>query len=1449
MKKKYIKSVFFFLMIMLLMIGITTVSATQNNDTNENNIHKTITQDTVKTSSQTNNINKEEIKTKENNDIKINKSEKYNTIHKDNLNTTEITKTKTSGEVSKENAYLYWNYPSEFQVMFNQQSQYQTEVTLKDENNNPITDGNVIFKFNNVETTTFNRGYGGYVAYYTPTSVGNVTINVTFTGSEIYNSVSLYKTIEVKKNNINLQSSFEHSKIQVGETTILHGHVNPTNNYRYFVGKPVVISVNGINYTKIIDDNNNFSFEFTPKTVSEYLITVTCTGDEYFEDAINNCHITVIDKHVAHLTANLDTEYGTLGDSGVLNGYLYDNNDRRISNQKILIRYMDEEYEVNTDENGEFLHEIKFNITGKYDVNLLFEGTSDYSEDDISLDFEVVDKQNNSVLTIDNITGYNGDTIFYGDKIYVNGKLTDSAGNPLSNIIYIENNSYFAYNGSFSVPYTVKGLGNVNITLLFKGSEDFKPVKCNKTIYVKGKLNLTIDKIPVSRDVDAGTIVHITGKLTDPFNNPMQNTNITLKLNNEDVKIAVLTDEEGVYSYNYTPFYAGENIISVDYSGNNSIYEGHNSYWFIVNDPRKYTSIYLNYKSNDTMEMYYGNYTTDRNLGDNITVYGLIEDNNNTPANVGTIIMSYNNVNYTLNVDDKGYFEYPVTLNYLGTHTFVAFFGGNENYTPERSWTNIHVIKEKVVNIHIEDSDIYYVNLNETHVIKGYIYDRAGNKIPNQKILIRYEDKEYVVYSDKNGDFTYNIKFDTLGSRRIYIIYEGTEDYVDASYDLYLRAVKQNGTVLTINSVTGDKNNLIYYGGNIIINGTLKDSKGTPMKNERIYNNIFGTVYDYYYARTNENGSFSLKMPVDCTGPINLTVLFTGNENFKRATVTLPITILNKSISLDKINTVYINSQVKIGGEFIGDVDLNVIVNDELIDIVHTNKKGRFNYTFNASVLGINNITVSYNGNSSYPSTTASTSFNVSKQDLKIKIDPIKQTVYGENTIITGKFTSANGTVRANAALKLLINGKSGSTRTDANGIFTYTTKVGVVGVNNVSVSHSGGSTFNPVNVSATFKKVKQNLVITLNTIKQSALGDNITITGKLTDANGVVRANTGVKLLINTGRATVKTDGKGVFTYVTNIGKLGKNNVTVSHPGGANYNPTNKTTTYTKTKQNLVITINPIKQTTQGDNITITGKLTDANGKIRANTGVKLLINTGRATVKTDSKGVFTYITTLGKVGKNNVTVSHLGGANFNPTSTSTTYIILKKDLKIVINNIKQVKYGDKVTITGKFTDAKGVIRANASVKVFINGKSASARTDSKGVFTFTSKVGVVGINNVTVGHAGGTNYNPVYVNKTFTMIKQDLKITLDPIKQVKSGANVTITGKFTDANGVIRKNSKVNIYVNGVYGSAVTDNKGLFKYSVKVTSVGQNKVVASHSGGANYNPFSTNSTFTVVK
>ncbi|MEE3418838.1 MAG: Ig-like domain repeat protein, partial [Methanosphaera sp.] len=92
------------------------------------------------------------------------------------------------------------------------------------------------------------------------------------------------------------------------------------------------------------------------------------------------------------------------------------------------------------------------------------------------------------------------------------------------------------------------------------------------------------------------------------------------------------------------------------------------------------------------------------------------------------------------------------------------------------------------------------------------------------------------------------------------------------------------------------------------------------------------------------------------------------------------------------------------------------------------------------------------------------------------------------------------------------------------------------------------------------------------------------------------------------------------------------------------------------------VVTYEPISDVTLGENVTITGTFTDANGKAVTNSNVKITINGKKYYAKTDSTGKYTLSVATTKEGVNNVTIGYSGSAKYNAFETSTTFTVLKK-------------------------------------------------------------------------------------------------------------------------------------------------------------------------------------------
>ncbi|MEE1117012.1 hypothetical protein, partial [Methanosphaera sp.] len=77
----------------------------------------------------------------------------------------------------------------------------------------------------------------------------------------------------------------------------------------------------------------------------------------------------------------------------------------------------------------------------------------------------------------------------------------------------------------------------------------------------------------------------------------------------------------------------------------------------------------------------------------------------------------------------------------------------------------------------------------------------------------------------------------------------------------------------------------------------------------------------------------------------------------------------------------------------------------------NTDVNGIFNYNYRTSIIGKNNVSISFNGNNQYSSSTDNINFEVISKTTKITINSIPQSEYLENITITGKYNDIDGNI------------------------------------------------------------------------------------------------------------------------------------------------------------------------------------------------------------------------------------------------------------------------------------------------------------------------------------------------------------------------------------------------------------------------------------------------------
>lgn len=570
--------------------------------------------------------------------------------------------------------------------------------------------------------------------------------------------------------------------------------------------------------------------------------------------------------------------------------------------------------------------------------------------------------------------------------------------------------------------------------------------------------------------------------------------------------------------------------------------------------------------------------------------------------------------------------------------------------------------------------------------------------------------------------------------------------------------------------------------------------------------------------------------------------------------------------SIDYVSNVPVDNWILISGTLkdvnnnpLRDTSVKLDVNGDSYP-TETDYYGDFFGEYHTTMPGTNTITVSYAGNSKYEPTTAKRTFNVTGQaKTYIELNSLKETTVGNTVSISGYYYYGNDNPLTSTTMRLNINGQSFTAKTNNNGFFTYNYKTTKTGTNTVTVSYPGNAKFKAATATKTFNVKSigpQYTYITLNNIADVAFGGYTTISGHYYYGNNIPLTYTNMRLNINGKQVTAKTDKTGYFTYNYKTDRVGKNTVTVTYPGNANFQKATETKTFNVKITSPIptyITLTNIKEVNNGQTTTISGHYYYSNNIPLTQTTMRLNINGQTYTTKTDNNGYFTYNYRTSNDGSNTVTVSYPGNANFKKASATKTFNVKSVGPQytyITLNNIPQVAYDEYLTISGHYYYGNNIPLTYTPMTININGYKYTAKTDNTGYFSLGYWTEKVGSNTVTVSYHGNNNFKAASATKTFNVIITSpipTYITLNNIKEVTQGQTTTISGHYYYSNNIPLTQTTMRLNINGQTYTTKTDNNGYFTYNYKTSKVGTNTVTVTYPGNSNFQYASNSKTFTV--
>ena len=662
-----------------------------------------------------------------------------------------------------------------------------------------------------------------------------------------------------------------------------------------------------------------------------------------------------------------------------------------------------------------------------------------------------------------------------------------------------------------------------------------------------------------------------------------------------------------------------------------------------------------------------------------------------------------------------------------GNYTATVVYSGDGNYTGANKTVNVKIPK---IIIELNDSNCWWnasqvsVNLNNA---TGTLTVKIADKVYTEELT----DGVAVVYI---GDLA-------PGSYNATILYSGDSKYGSATKIIDVNVpkvvVELDNDTLVIDSQN------VSSGVSINLPG---DATGT----------LSVTVDGKNYTETLVNGKATVNIPELADGEYNMTVTYSGDGKYEGMTKTALINVTNTVVD-NSTNTTGDNStnvtvkadpvlvisadDVSVGESAVVNVrtsvktgKLIVNVNNKDYELVISNGES----SVNISDLAVGNYTVvaRFAGDDKFNEATNSTGFSV----LKVNVPVTNETISIPESDATEYSVSLPSD--ATGTLTVTVDGKD-YTETLTNGKATVNIPELSEGSHNITVTYSGDGKYSPIIKFSVVVKNPANSTGGNNT--GNVTGDDNSTSGNNTnqsvsipdDALSIPERGSDYSISLPadaTGTLTVTVDGIPYSQELVNgkatvsIPELaeGLHNITVTYSGDGKYAQTSKSSVVVKEHVPVIkLTASNLSMLyTSGKYFKV--RLT-SDGQPLANKQVKITINGKTYTKTTDKNG---YASMKISLAPKAYTVKATYG------NVTITKKVAVKSI-ITAKNINAKRSAKTVKIKVALKKVNGKYLKNKKVTLKFNKKTFKAKTNKKGVVTFTIKNSV---------------YKKLKVNKKYT-------------------------------------------------------------------------------------------------
>ena len=167
----------------------------------------------------------------------------------------------------------------------------------------------------------------------------------------------------------------------------------------------------------------------------------------------------------------------------------------------------------------------------------------------------------------------------------------------------------------------------------------------------------------------------------------------------------------------------------------------------------------------------------------------ILKDESGNAIADSDVVITFNNLTCTARTGSDGWLSVNLTANEAGAYEVKVDYRGDYEHNSASQAATVKVVKESVQFL-APDRAVYLNDMAKGYSYQAILKSKDGKALANRKVLVTFNGKKQVAFTDEKGYVTFNLTADKAGSYRVDLRFAGDRYYNELGSYRTIRVVK-----------------------------------------------------------------------------------------------------------------------------------------------------------------------------------------------------------------------------------------------------------------------------------------------------------------------------------------------------------------------------------------------------------------------------------------------------------------------------------------------------------------------------------------------------------------------------------------------------------------------------------------------------------------------------------